>query len=133
MSDYISREAALEALCADCCAKECDKGLCQDYHNISVLPSADVRPKWKSVREYTPEPGRYLTACKSMTNPPSCYLRILSYTDNLESVDEYDFEGENIPGWYEYDSEYGHYSCDNVEWFMPLPEPPNCGEKREES
>lgn len=43
MSEYIPREAALEALCADCCAKECDKGLCQDYHNISVLPAADVR------------------------------------------------------------------------------------------
>lgn len=44
MSDYIEREAAIKALCADCCAKECDKALCQDYHNISVLPAADVRP-----------------------------------------------------------------------------------------
>lgn len=44
MREYIEREAALKALCADCCAKECDKELCQDYHNISVLPAADVRP-----------------------------------------------------------------------------------------
>ena len=44
MSDYISREAALEALCADCCAKECNKELCQDWHNLSVVPAADVRP-----------------------------------------------------------------------------------------
>ena len=44
MAEYIEREAALKALCADCCAKECDKELCQDYHNISVLPAADVRP-----------------------------------------------------------------------------------------
>lgn len=50
MSDYIEREAALEALCADCCTKECNKELCQDWHNLSVVPAADVRPvvrgKW---------------------------------------------------------------------------------------
>jgi len=101
---------------------------------MQSIPAADVRPvKWKSVREYTPEPGRYLTCRRSMTTPPSYYCSILSYTDNLESVDAYDFEGERIPGWFEYDSEYGHYSCDNVEWYMPLPPmPPNCGAEMEE-
>lgn len=134
MAEYIDKQAAIEACCSGCNPAVCSHD-CDEVAAIRSIPAADVRPvKWKSVREYTPEPGRYLTCRKSMTTPPSYYCSILSYTDNLESIDEYDFEGERIPGWFEYDSEYGYYSCDNVEWFMPLPPmPPNCGAMMEKS
>lgn len=141
MTEYIDRDAVINefgelfTLCYETLPNENGKKFVVEeelqiaFDHLSQLPAADVRPaKWKSVREHTPEPGRYLTCRKSMTFPPSYYCSILSYTDNLESIDEYDFEGERIPGWFEYDSEYGYYSCDNVEWFMPLPPmPPNCG------
>ena len=144
MSDYISREELLKRRhgcnrnCSTCDFATDGDNWCQGelfVVDVLAIPAADVRPVvWKSVREHTPVPGRYLTCRKSMTIPPSYYCSILSYTDNLESIDEYDFAGENIPGWFEYDSEYGHYSCDNVEWYMPLPPmPPNCGaDMREE-
>lgn len=131
MAEYIEREKLIEHL-----KKDPLFDLVERYGITCVIesiPAADVRPvEWKSVREHTPEPGRYLTCRKTSTIPHSYYQSILSYTDNLESVDEYDFEWENVPGWFEYDSGYGYYSCDNVEWFMPLPPmPTNCGARME--
>lgn len=139
MAEYIDRKeakAALKKLYRESdMLDEWKSGVLDSFVLIDNIHAADVRPvEWKSVREHTPEPGRYLTCRKTSTIPRSYYQSILSYTDNLESVDEYDFEGENVPGWFEYDSEYGYYSCDNVEWFMPLPPmPTNCGAKMEES
>lgn len=45
MTDYISREAAIEALCCDCSATgDCRPGeRCVDYMRIKAIPAADVR------------------------------------------------------------------------------------------
>ena len=46
MSDFIEREAAIEALCCDCSATgDCRPGeRCVDYMRIKAIPAADVRP-----------------------------------------------------------------------------------------
>lgn len=54
---------------------------------------------------------------------PRCV--VLSYTQNLASVDAYDFSDENRPGWYEYSGEYGYVEIDTITHWMPLPEPPD--------
>ena len=80
--------------------------------------------EWTSAKT-PPEPGRYLTICKGVI-PPDIH-DVLSYTNNLKSVDRYAF-GAKKPGWYSYDSEWGYYEVDNVEYWMPLPEPPKDGD-----
>lgn len=67
--------------------------------------------------------GRYLCVIDYGWGPPS--QGVLSYTKNLESVDDIDFEGRKRPGWYYYDSEYGYLENDNVSHWMPLPELPS--------
>ena len=55
MSDYISREAAIAALCCDCQAtRDCRPGeRCADYMRLKSIPAADVREnkrgKWKLI------------------------------------------------------------------------------------
>ena len=78
--------------------------------------------EWFDAKTNPPtEEGRYLCITKG------CIVRsyeVLSYSTYLESVNEYDFQGEQRPGWYEYDSEWGYYEFPDVEYWMPLPEPP---------
>lgn len=66
--------------------------------------------------------GRYL--CLLDYGHP-CY-EVISYTTNLQSVDEFDFRNEKRPGWYAYDSEWGYVERHCITHWMPLPELPNA-------
>ena len=80
--------------------------------------------EWFDAKTNPPkEEGQYL--CVSSGFNVQHYW-ILGYTNNLESVNEYDFQGNVRPGWYEYDSEYGHYEVISVTHWMPLPELPDA-------
>lgn len=44
MTDYISRKAALEAVCFNCSERNICGGSCDDTDRIKAIPAADVRP-----------------------------------------------------------------------------------------
>ena len=53
MTDYIPREAAIDAICRDCIDTLCC-GVCEDTDAIRRIPAADVRPvKWIPDYDYT--------------------------------------------------------------------------------
>ena len=91
------------------------------------------QPRWIPVTERLPKPGKYLVLKTSeLAGKPYYYWQIVSYADNLNKVDKYDFPGKEYKrhGWYSYDSEYGHYETgDKITHWMPLPEPPEDGEE----
>ena len=55
MSDYISRQAAINIVCNDEC-DDCPDGGCDMYRRLKRLPAADVRPvvrgKWIDTDNY---------------------------------------------------------------------------------
>ena len=97
-------------------------------HNAADAIEELQQPGWISVKERLPEPGKYLVLKTSeLSGKPWYYWQIVSYANNLNKVDKYDFPGKEYkrPGWYSYDSEYGHYETgDEITHWMPLPAPP---------
>lgn len=85
--------------------------------------------EWVPVTERLPEKdGKYLVCEKWDCGYGAIYnIRVVSYSLNLNKVDKYDFHGKEYkrPGWFDYDSEYGHFETgrDITHW-MPLPTPP---------
>lgn len=77
--------------------------------------------EWISVKDRLPDEGKYLV-CKDVHG--NKIIDICAYTNNLEAIDKYDFQGQNRGGWYGYDSECGYFERRNVTHWMPLPEPP---------
>ena len=49
---------------------------------------------------------------------------VLWFAKDARKVDKYDFKDRWKNAWYEYDSEWGHYTVNSVTHWMPLPEPP---------
>lgn len=86
--------------------------------------------EWIPVTEQ-PKPGQYLVhKLYDHGYGEHHSYDILTFTDNLNKVDKYAFHGKEYkrPGWFDYDSEYGHFECgDNITHYMPLPEPPKEG------
>ena len=67
--DYISREAAIDAVCKDCCLKKsmaCHEQ-CNDIDNLKSIPAADVRPvvraHWTDHRTIEHDGEWYCSAC----------------------------------------------------------------------
>lgn len=92
----------------------------------NAIPAADVveRMNWIDAKTNPPtEQGKYLCAMGRFC------IDICSYAFNLEKVDECDFYRQRRSGWYQYDSEYGHFERDDVTHYMPLPDLPKEEEK----
>lgn len=64
--------------------------------------------------------GRYLC---TVNNIGFDFVEVVSFANNLSKVDEFDFFGYNRAGWYDYDSEVGHYEVTDVVAYMELPKP----------
>ena len=78
--------------------------------------------KWISVKERLPEQdGAYLVFRKWHN---FTYTEVWKFSKDARTVDKYDFtrKWENV--WYEYDSEVGHYTTEDVTHWMPLPDFP---------
>ena len=94
---------------------------------VERAPAYDVvpTPKWIPVSERLPyKDGRYLVFKSAIAQG----ITSASFTHDLESIADYDFKGENRPGFFYYDSEYGYCEMLHITHWMPLPEPPKDGE-----
>ena len=88
-----------------------------------AIKALDQEPKWIFVSERVPDKnGKYLvTRYGNILGSSVC---ILCYAENLYNIDSFDFnKKKGKSGWYDYDSECGHFSRDDVIAWMPLPEP----------
>jgi len=74
---------------------------------------------WIPVSERLPEEnGNFLTVDEHG------YIHIFCFVNNLKMVDDfYFFDKNNVPGWYDYDSEFGFYQIKDIVAWMPLPQP----------
>ena len=78
--------------------------------------------EWISVKDRLPEEdGKYLVFEQ---NSGRTNTSILWFAKDARKVDRYDFKGRWKNAWYEYDSEWGHYTVNSVTHWMPLPQPP---------
>ena len=92
------------------------------YKNGYAKGYDDGTPKWISVKDRLPEQdGKYLVFEQIGGRTVTSVLR---FAKDARKVDRYDFKGRWKNAWYEYDSEWGHYTVDSVTHWMPLPEPP---------
>lgn len=81
-----------------------------------------LRDRWISVKDRLPEEdGKYLVFEQ---NNGRTNTSILRFAKDARKVDRYDFKSRWENAWYEYDSEWGHYTVDSVTHWMPIPEPP---------
>lgn len=78
--------------------------------------------EWISVRkDGLPDlNGRYWV---TIEYPDRRVVEAVNFAKNLSKVDRYAFKGDTGSGWYVYDSEYGHYTINNVIAWQPLPSP----------
>lgn len=79
-------------------------------------------PEWISVKDRQPDHAGSYLVCYDVwgTN----IISVCSWTDNLKSVDDFDFYHESRAGWYDYDGEYGYFERTNITYWMKLPETP---------
>ena len=78
--------------------------------------------EWISVKDRLPEEdGKYLVFEQSSGRTNTS---ILWFAKDARKVDRYDFKGRWKNAWYEYDSEWGHYTVNSVTHWQYLPQPP---------
>ena len=96
-----------------------------DYYGFvadHLITNGVTIQQWIPVTERLPdEDGKYLVFEKSGGRTNTSILR---FAKDARKVDKYDFKGRWKNAWYEYDSEWGHYTVGSVTHWMPLPEPP---------
>ena len=87
-----------------------------------LIANGVTMQEWISVKNRLPEEdGKYLVFEQ---NNGRTNTSILRFAKDARKVDRYDFKSRWKNAWYEYDSEWGHYTVDSVTHWMPLPEPP---------
>jgi hypothetical protein len=92
---------------------------------LAMAISTLEQTKWIPVTERLPKKdGKYLVFEQSGGRTVTSVLR---FAKDARKVDRYDFKGRWKNAWYEYDSEWGHYTVGSVTHWMPLPEPPKEG------
>lgn len=85
---------------------------------IHYKPYPSAEAEWIPVSEKLPnEDARYLAQMSYGI------MQVLSWANNLEEVDDFDFYNEKHGGWYEFDSEWGYCERHDVLAWMPLPTP----------
>ena len=91
----------------------------------ALMTALALIPHWISVEERLPEneDTQYLVASDAFM-AKEFRVTISWFTKSLQSVDEYDFCGEDRPGWYVYDNEFGYCEKEGVRYWTPLLKPP---------
>lgn len=89
-----------------------------DKANQIILDALSAEARWIPCSEKLPkEDARYLVQMSYGI------MKVLSWANVLEKVDDFDFYNKKHSGWYEYDSEWGYCEKNEVLAWMPLPEP----------
>ena len=92
-----------------------------DIANYLISHGVTVH-EWISVKDRLPEEdGKYLVFEQSSGRTNTS---ILWFAKDARKVDRYDFKGRWKNAWYEYDSEWGHYTVNSVTHWQYLPQPP---------
>lgn len=137
-SDCISRQAAIDALCA-VCGKACDKSkfvynapqdeqviLCPEHYCLCTLPSAQPEPQWIPCSERLPEEKDAGILKKLGTEKRSEYvLATVEVKGERMTVTACTYDGK-----WDWNMKYAFPDFKVVAW-MPLPEPYR-EERREE-
>lgn len=79
--------------------------------------------KWIPTAERLPDKDGTFLVTEQAWNVKTRWVRIASYAQNLQKIDPLDFKGKRHAGWFDYDSEYGHYELSDIIAWMPLKEP----------
>ena len=88
---------------------------------ITVAAKAPTVGGWISVKDKLPDKnGDYLVVTSFFDRRR---IEVLTFVQNQEKLDSYDFHGKRRPGFVDYNSEYG-FSERRVSHWMPLPEIP---------
>lgn len=119
-------------------SREIHMSLADVISNLDNVPTVTDSCQWTPVTEKLPvltddEDNEFLVTIKMTrsTREPMYYVIIASYSENLLSLDEFDFPGEDRPGWYGYDPEEGFFDIEHnignfkrevVAW-APVPKP----------
>ena len=79
--------------------------------------------EWISIKKQLPnEDGRYLV--RRLLFSHAIWYEVLSFAKDGRKVDKYDFQWDWENVWYEYNSEWGYITIDNVTHWMLLPDEP---------
>lgn len=114
---YQEAAAAIEELSAVCKKQEIEL--------VELTGEVASKPRWIPVTERLPkDKERVLIFYWLSTKPKTPWYKVATFSKKLSDVDEYDLYGKDHPGFYGSDSEYGYYEHTDVEYWMPLPEPP---------
>ena len=94
---------------------------------IEDIPEVEF-PQWISVKDRLPEHAqRCLVTRKVNTKPPFYSYSIATFSKDLRKTDRYDFwDCKGKPGFYAYDSEWGHYKVE-ADYWMPIVAPESGG------
>ena len=121
--------------CEDCISREKTMQIVRKWFDRDAAPSdlkneieqlPSVPPKqrtgWIPCSERLPErDGEYLVTITDVIGKPM--IRMRSFAKNLKKVDPYDFVNAKGCGWYDYDSEVGHWRDTDVKAWMEFPKP----------
>lgn len=110
MTDYISREMTIDAICRLCNANfeedPCEPSECEMMSLLRKIPAADVRPRWIPVTERLPE--QYVNVL--------VFLHSLDWNSIYYSIDHLMEDGQ----WWKASTSWKH----EVTHWMPLPSAP---------
>lgn len=90
------------------------------------MSRSEIPNKWIPVNQPPKASGRYIVTRHFFDND---FVEMANFATDLHTVDKYDFP-KHKAGWYNDDSEYGHYELDDIVAWISRPKPYTEGGKQ---